>query len=329
MHIRLTGTFTLRSPLSHIGESISTTTYLCQEPIFQEDDTVAEVFCYSGNAWKGQLRDLCAFYMLEHLGSPQISLDAFHLLFAGGKIGGTQVTDLSARRAWRKAIPLFAIWGGGMGNQIGEGRIRVSNAYPICREAARVLPPQHREAAARRSYRGMTFEKSFSRMDDSKRDNLSAFLAGPAATQASLLGDGAPATTRSKAKAHEDDGGAAQQMRMTSELLAAGVVLATEIDLLDVTEVELGAVVSALHYFSRSPHIGGQANRGHGLVALDYQMIDLDTGEVRPFLAVDGGPALLAPPAAEAKAAYDQHLRQAYDAMLAASGHEITRLIGA
>jgi hypothetical protein len=48
---------------------------------------IEEVFSYSGNAWRGQLRDLAASYMLDALGSPTLSLDAFHLLYSGGRIG--------------------------------------------------------------------------------------------------------------------------------------------------------------------------------------------------------------------------------------------------
>ena len=46
---------------------------------------------------------------------------------------------------------------------------------------------------------------------------------------------------------------APEQMRMTVELVAAGTVLATAIDVLDCSEVELGCLVSALHRFARSP----------------------------------------------------------------------------
>jgi hypothetical protein len=46
---------------------------------------IEEVFSYSGNAWRGQLRDLAASYMLDALGSPTLSLDAFHLLSQGGQ----------------------------------------------------------------------------------------------------------------------------------------------------------------------------------------------------------------------------------------------------
>lgn len=331
MNVRLTGLFTLRSPLSHIGESISTVSYLVQEPILQPDGDLQEVFCYSGNAWRGHLRDLSATYMLEALGSPRLGVDTFHLLFSGGRIGGDQVVDVARARAWRQAIPMLALFGGGVGNQLLPGKLRVSNAYPLCAEALPAIPPQHRDTAATRSYRGMTFEKSFSRKDDAKDDRVRGYLAEATPRgQQTLLGDGmsdaSPKKKGAGVKPVAD--GAADQMRMTVELVAAGVQLATEIDLLDASEVELGALVAALHLFSRSPYIGGQSNRGHGLVSLTYEILDLDTGEVQPLLAIDGGPALLAPRAAAAKRTYDTYLREQYDALLAAQGSEIKALLG-
>jgi CRISPR type IV-associated protein Csf2 len=335
-NVRLVGTFTLRSPLSHIGEAISTTSYLVQEPILQPDGALVEVFCYSGNAWRGQLRDLCASYMLERLGSPRVPLDAFHLLFSGGRIGGEQVVDVERARAYRRAVPMLALFGGGVGNQILPGKLRVANCYPVCREAVPVLPPELAADAAVVSYRGLTFEKSFSRKDDAKDERLRQHVAdgtpprAPVATapqQAALPGVADESVQEPPATKHER-GGPADQMRMTVELLAAGARLATRIDLLDVSEVELGCLVSGLHAFSRSPHIGGQANRGHGLVALDYRLVDLDDGTETPFVAVVDGPALLAPRAADAKAAYDDHLRRAYDAFLDSQAAGIKALLG-
>ena len=317
-NIRLSGTFTLLSPLSHIGESISTTSYLVQEPVLQPDNTIEEVFCYSGNAWRGQLRDLCAGYMLDKLGGVRVPLETFHLLFAGGKIGGDQVVDIEKARTMRRAVPMLSLFGGGMGNQIMPGKLRVSNSYPVCEEARRLLPKDLRQQAEGLSYRGLTFEKSFTRMDDTRNEHILPRLSAP--DLALLESDG-------KRKTAPDD--VSTQMRMTCELVIAGVRLFSEIEALNVTDVELGCLVSALHRFAVSPHIGGQANRGHGRVALAYTMTDMDTRETVDFIRVGHGAAELSPPAEAAKARYDEHLRAAYDAMLASKQAEITQLLGA
>lgn len=324
MDVRLSGQFRLRSPLSHQAESISTTTYLVQEPVLQPDGTVEEVFCYSGNAWRGQLRDLAATYLLAALGDPTVSLDAFHLLYAGGRIGGEQAVNLEQARRYRREFPLIALWGGGIGNQILPGKLRVSNCYPICREAPRGGVDHPFRATV--SYRSLTCEKSFSRKDDSKDERLNVTLGLPAG-QAALPG---LAEEPAKAKRGRSDGEVAEQMRMTSELVIAGTLLETAIEVLDVSEVELGCLVSALNLFARSPHIGGQIGRGHGLVDLGYGLTDLTTGVIEPaFVTIAGGVPSLSPPAADAKAAYDAHLRQQYDAYIADHTGEFVRMLGA
>lgn len=323
MNLRLTGLFTLRSPLSHIGETESTAAFLAQEPVFQPDGSFAEVFCLSGNSWRGQLRDLAATYFLDRLGSPRLSLASFHLLFSGGRIGGEQAVDLQAARQWRQLIPLMALWGGGVGNQILPGKLRVSNAYPVCLEALPALPRRYRPLAAS-SYRGMTFEKSFSRTDDGKNPAYDRYhhAAVPAEAQPLLPGTVTPEPPKAKRN------GPADQMRMTVELIAAGVQLATEITLLDVSEVELGCLTSALHQFSRAPFIGGQSSRGHGAVSLGYTLVDLDSGDERPYLTVDGDGCLLTERAQAAQGAYDQHCRALYDALLQSQASEIGGLLG-
>ncbi len=319
MHnIRLEGLFTLRAPLSHIKESISSTSYLVQEQILQPDGGIEEVFVYSGNAWRGQLRDLIAAYMLDKLGNPPLSLDTFHLLFSGGRIGGTQTTDLGQARKIRAAIPSIALLGGGVGNQILEGKLRVGNCYPLCVEAAPVLPRALYGEASKVAYASITMIKEYSRRDDSKIDSIAAYLPPPEKT---LLGDG------EKPRSRKDDG-PADQMRIGCELVIPGVKLRTYIDGDNLSDIEIGCLVSGLHRFSRSPYIGGQSARGHGLVDLDYKIIDRDTGEVRDFLSVSDGISLLARPAEEAKAAYDQHLRGIYDEMLASRSSEIVALLG-
>lgn len=322
-HYRIHGLFTLRSPLSHIGEAISTQTYLVQEPIIQPDGQIEEVFAYNGNAWRGALRDQAASYMLARLGAEgdpcaRVPLDIFHLLFTGGRIGGDQAIDIEQSRRVRAALPMLSLWGGGIGNQIMAGKLRVSNAYPLCVEAIPVLPERWHEQAARVSYAGITFEKSFSRMDDAKREDLRVYLPAP---EAALLEGG-----EQKRKGGE----VADQMRMTSELVAPGTRLYQEIDVLDASEVEMGALVSAIHAWSRSPHLGGQANKGHGKVRLDYRILDMDSGAEQDFIRVTGdGPCLLAAQAQAAQDAYDQHLRALYDRMLADQAQSLRGLIGA
>lgn len=316
-HYRLFGEFTTLTPLSHIGEAISTITYLVEEPILQPSGQIEPVFSYNGNAWRGQLRDLAAIYMLDKLGCT-VSLDAFHLLFSGGKISGEQSIDLNQARMMRRAIPMISVFGGGVGNQIMPGKLRVGSSYPVCIEAMPVLRERYRSDCLKTSYRQLTMEKSYSRMDDGKNPNLMQRLPEH---ELLLLESG------DKIK---KQGEVSTQMRMTSELLIPGVTLVHEIDLIGVSEIELGVIASAIYAFSASPYIGGQCNRGHGKVAYASRIVNMDTGEDFGFVKIDGeGPAKLAAPAQSAKEAYDRHLREQYDNFLQSAQSEIAGLLGA
>jgi len=314
-HYRLFGEFTTLSPLSHIGESISTITYLVEEPVLQLGGNIETVFSYNGNAWRGQLRDLAASYMLSKLGLT-VNLDAFHLLFSGGKIGGEQSIDLTYARTMRRVVPMVALFGGGVGNQIMPGKMRVGSSYPVCIEAMPVLRDEYHTRCMAVSYRQLTMEKSYTRMDDSKHPDLTNHV--PDADIPLLEG-----------KKTKKKGDVSTQMRMTSELLIPGVTLVHEIDLLDVSEVELGVLVSALDSFSASPYIGGQCNRGHGKVAYQSKIVNMDTGDSHDFIKVTGdGPAKLSDMAQQAKDSYDAHLKAQYDAFLEQSQSEIAGLLG-
>lgn len=313
---RIFGQFKTKSPLSHISESISTTSYLVQDPILQPGGEIEDVFCYNGNAWRGQLRDLAARYLIEKL-NMTVSMDGFHLLFSGGKIGGDQSIDLVQARAMRQAIPMFSLFGGGVGNQILPGKMKVGNSYPICQEAAPALAEDLQEMAMLLSYRDMTMEKSFTRFDDSKDPNLTQMLTSE--SLALLEGD------QKKVKKTE----VSTQMRMTSELLVPGVVLAHEIDLVDVTDIELGAFVSALWLFGQTPYIGGQSNRGHGRVDYYARIFDPEAGETKDLIKLTGNAPRLSRKGEEAKAAYDDFLMKQYNTWIESKESEIRKLLGA
>lgn len=319
--LRLEGTFELLSPLSHIGETISTTAYLSEEPVLQGDGSIETVFAYSGNAWRGQLRDLAAAYMLRSLGNARVPLPAFHLLFSGGSIGGKQSVDIEQARMLRRALPIISLWGGGVGNQILPGKLRVGVCYPLCLETERVVPDRFREDMPMLRYRTMTTEKSFSRSDDEKDERLRGCLEAP--TQDTLLLGG------EKPKKGKTENEPPTQMRYTVELLIAGSRLYSRIDVADATDVELGCLVSALDEFATAPYIGGQARMGHGLARLVYTWSDPRTGEGGYFLGVDDGRAELSEPAAQAKDAYDSYLRTAYQAYLETNASEMQRALEA
>ena len=135
------------------------------------------------------------------------------------------------------------------------------------------LPEAMHAKALNLSYRELTMEKSYTRMDDSKNPQL---------TDALISAVDAPMLEGKKGKKKE--GEASTQMRMTSELLIPGVTLVHTIDVMDSNQVELGALVSALHRFAESPYIGGPCNRGHGRVRYQSWITNMETGEQHEFV---------------------------------------------
>ena len=142
---------TALTSISHIGESYGINAKLRREKVVQPDGSVEEVPIISGNSLRGILRDRGMLHMLRCLGYGVdeetgkvrgLSLAAFYFLFSGGaltKVSGRGL-DVDQARCWRDLIPLVAIFGGAMGNQIMPGKVNVGKAIPICRETAHLIP---------------------------------------------------------------------------------------------------------------------------------------------------------------------------------------------
>lgn len=331
--IRLDGTITLLSPLSHIGESTGPDSWLSQDIIIGPDGQPVECFVYSGNAFRGILRDEAAQYLLNHLGGARLPLDTFYLLFSGGALGGAQTLDIDQARLYRKYIPMLSIFGGGVGNQILAGKIKMGAMYPLVAECQRVLPAHLKNPNAP-SWTQWTFEKSFTRMDDAKNDNRRQYLADavdpalPAgAEQQALSGEVDVETGEVKPKKKKEKE-APQQMRYTVEMLAAGAILYQRIDLVDMNDLELGAFVSALAEFSKAPYIGGKSGTGHGLCDIEYTYRPSGTdGDPEKFMAISTDSLWLSEPAEKAKQNYDQFLLTLYNQYLEESSSELKQLL--
>ncbi|MEW5952613.1 MAG: hypothetical protein AB1815_02485 [Bacillota bacterium] len=334
-NLRLDGKVTLLSPLSHIGSSVGPDSFLSEDIIIGTDGHPIEVFCYSGNSFRGILRDKAAEYMTEKLGGIRYNPDVFYLLFSGGSLGGTQSVDIDQARMYRRNIPMLSVFGGGVGNQILTGKIKVGAMYPLVSECQRVLPEHLRDANAP-SWRQWTFEKSFTRMDDAKNEKLRKYLAGAendgliatSKPQALLVGEDVPEAPPEPAKKKKEE--PPQQMRYTVEMLAAGAVLYQRIDLCDLSDLELGAFVSAMVEFSKSNYIGGKSGTGHGLVDIHYDWRPAGAKENSgKFLAVTTDQLWLSKPAEAARNKYDDFLVTLYDRYLENHAEELTKLLAA
>lgn len=328
---RLEGKVTLLGPLSHIGESLGPDSFLAESVIINERGRPVECFLYSGNAMRGMLRDKGVKYLLDKLGDIRLPLETFYLLFSGGSLGGEQKIDIEQARMYRKMLPVFSIFGGGAGNQIIGGKMKVGQMVPLVKECQRILPERLRDPEAV-SWRQWTMEQSFTRKDDAKDEELRNYLYEetpeqlPAGAKQYQL-EGTTTKGKKKEKKGED---APQQMRYSVECLAPGSVMYHRIDLQDMTELEMGAFVSAFVEFSRQPYIGGKSGVGFGLVEMEYDYFKpFDRNSLGKFMEIRDEGYLLSKPAKEAKEKYDQFLLDLYNSYIESKESEIRNVLEA
>jgi CRISPR type IV-associated protein Csf2 len=287
------GTMTALTSISHIGETHGINAKLRREKIVQPDGTVEEIPVISGNSLRGILRDRGMLHMLRCLGYGidettgevmGMSLAAFYFLFSGGaltKVSGRGI-DIDEARRWRELIPLVALFGGAMGNQIMPGKAKIGKAIPICQETAHIVPERFIQNGAQ-SVWDMCQEEAYTRRDDEKNENLRQLIEPDVRK---VLEDKA-AVQREKAKTGNDvagDTGQKQQMRYYVETIAAGTQLFWDITMDDVTPLEFEAFCVTLAEFSRFPYIGGKSGVGHGKVEIHFD----NWIEIDPRLAPTG-----------------------------------------
>jgi CRISPR type IV-associated protein Csf2 len=281
------GVMTAVTSISHIGDSHGVNSKLRREKVIQPNGSVEEVPIISGNALRGILRDRGMLHMLKTLGYGVneetgevngLSLAAFYFLFSGGaltKDTGNRGLDVDEARKWRGLIPLVALFGGAMGNQIMPGKLKCGKAIPICTETAHIIP--ERFIGNVDSVWELCQEEAYTRRDDEKNEHLRALIA----PEVRGLLEAAASDKRAKAGTKDDiegETGQKQQMRYYVETLAAGSRLFWELSLDDVTDLEREAFFVTLLEFSRFPYIGGKSGVGHGKVSIKFDhWIEIDS----------------------------------------------------
>lgn len=307
------GVVTALSSISHIGPDTGAgqgvTSYLRREKFVQPDGTVEEVPVISGNGMRGLLRDRGMWHMCGALGYgvseetgevAGMSLPAFHFLFSGGTLTKTEGRglDIAVARRIKETIPLVGLFGGAVGNQIMEGKLKVGKMIPICQETAHLLPEWCRPERPQSHYE-FAQQEAFTRKDDEKNERLRQIIAPEARA---LLESGRQEKAAKKAAGDvvDAEAGQHQQMRYYVETLAAGTPLFWEIALEDVTDVEYDAFWTCMAMFAQSPYIGGKSGTGHGKVRVNF----------REWMCIDPNRYTTeAMPGAPMGARYQEHLR--------------------
>lgn len=259
--MRLDFIYILRQPLSHIGESESSTSFLNTVRIFNPDNNrVEEVFCYTGNAIRGALRDCGAKHLMDKIQTVdsnfKLSKKMFHILFSGGNIVGEQKNDLNQIISLRSYVPLLSIFGAGLGNQMLSGKITQSFMFPICSETRGIVPENldGLYTPVNVSWKQLTGSINFTRNDDLKNVELSQY------------------------SIQDDEKTLVQQMRYEIEYLVAGSQLFHKMILNNMTGLEIGAFISSIVEWGKDSKLGGMSARGFGLV--DVSIYDENQEEV-------------------------------------------------
>lgn len=241
--------YTLEQPLSHIGESESTISFL-NTIRMAVNGKVEEVFALTGNSIRGTLRDCAARHLLNML-NVKVGKKEFNILFSGGNISGSMSTDIDQAKKYRTLLPMISLFGAGVGNQILAGKMTQGFAIPVCCETNEIIPEITgiKNELRKVSWKSLTGTISFTRFDDSKNVNYQSFLQG-----------------------NNDDidkDSANTQMRYEVEYLVPGAQLYHIINFCIDTDMELGAFIAALEQFSQSPVLGGMGGKGFGLCKVD------------------------------------------------------------
>lgn len=251
------------------GEQNGIASMLRREKFVQPNGKVKEVPVISGNSIRGILRDVGMYDMLQKVGYgvqedgsvKGLPLSAFYFLFSGGALSSTGEAGINVDRFRKIAetIPLIALFGGAIGNQIMNGKLKVGKLIPICKETLHLLPETYRNEEAESIWDYCQTEM-YTRRDDEKNDKVRGMI--DEGVRALLSGG--------MAKVDITKAASAQQMMYRNETLAAGTQFYWKVTLEDATEVEFEAFLVTLAVFSKAPFIGGRSAVGHGEIAIHF-----------------------------------------------------------
>lgn len=287
--------YTLQQPLSHIGESESTVSFLNTIRIVA-NGKVEEVFALTGNSIRGTLRDCAARHLLDKLGV-RVGKKEFNILFSGGNISGSMSTDIDQAKKYRELLPIISLFGAGVGNQILAGKMTQGFALPVCKETQEIIPSIDciKNELKNSSWKNFTGTINFTRFDDSKNVNLQVYMQSD--------------------NDNTDKDSASTQMRYEVEYLVPGAQLYHIINLCTDMEMELGVFVAALEEFSNSPILGGMGGKGFGLCEAEL----IADGEL--FARIENGSISLCDKAKNALHEYNQFIND--------DSEEIIKFLGA
>lgn len=243
---------------------------------------------YSANALRnGVIRRGAARFILERFGW-RVPFDEFRSLFTGGALvrTGEKGMNLGDRKAMLELMPAYGLLGGPFNrNDMVEGSVKPSKAWPLVREAAPVLPAAMRDEAAQLTMADIVDVEAHSRRDDAK------MLAADYLNQQVIVsGEGEDAVSGSS-------------MMYEREVLIPGAQMHSAWNFYQTTPHQVGAWISGWAAWAERPFLGGVSQQGHGAANVRYTDADGDL-----FLAVEDGELTLGKQAQQYFDDYRAHL---------------------
>jgi hypothetical protein len=143
------------TPLAHGADNkAGNATLFRRMQVLTEDNAILTLPYYSGNALRGQMRDLLADHFLSAIGfpcdrsHPAVSLWFFYALYSGGaleeksdamkairkELGESGAIKSDGIRSFRDHLPALSLLGCALGNRILPGRAQFADLRPVCKE---------------------------------------------------------------------------------------------------------------------------------------------------------------------------------------------------
>lgn len=245
------------SPLSHGSDTkAGNATLFRRMQVLSDTNSILNLPFYSGNAIRGEMRDILADHFLQALkiknnrSNPKIALWFFHSLYAGGsleedskaakalgaQLGANGTIKAEGVYKFRDTLPALSMLGCALGNRILPGRVQFSDYRPECLEWGNGNIP------------------------------------------ASQLMEWTYLTRREDFEGHED--GENKSMIANSECLRPGVVLHGGIDIDNhISDIEKSALGCGLNLLMNK-NIGAESRRGFGKIKMEIENIP----DEKPYL---------------------------------------------
>jgi len=276
---------------------------------------VVQLPIVSGNSIRNRLRNAIMWHMLHQCGladGGQLDKRAVNLLFSGGVLdSSSQTMDIQGYWEMTRLIPALGLFGGGVGNALVPGCLRVGPLLPICAETTTLsnapIPesaiPEVFHAPAVAAYMD-TFQGTRKEIfKDKKYQKLLPSAEADATNKA--ISDG-----KKRGKKAPKDKGDSQQMIYHVECMAAGTLLYWRVGVEAATPLEYEALLTGLALMAQAPTVGGKAAVGFGLIKIEA--VSMQTP-----LTLASAPSTSDVPALRVGEAYQRHLAENKEEIIA------------